>query len=159
VGGEIDGAAGRSQRAEEQYVRAIDLARTTGATFIVGVASVGLQTRRAASGRTDEALRGYRQLIDYWSRTGNWNHQWTTLRNLADLLRRLDAHESATLLDAAADQAPDAPALPGSRVAAQPGATASPPPRPVPDRRQVLEIARRAISRHLAGHEAQPFAP
>ena len=110
VAGEIETAAGRRDRAEQHYVRAIDLARTSGATFLVGVATVGLLAVRAAAGRVDEALGGYREVIDYFARTGNWTHQWTTLRNLADLLRRLGDDEPAALLDAAADRAPDAPA-------------------------------------------------
>lgn len=152
VGGEIDSATGNSARAEAQYLRAIELARTSGATFVVGIASVGLQTRRAAAGRIVDALRGYRQLVDYWSRTGNWNQQWTTLRNLADLLRRLDDHGPAALLDAAADQAPDASAVPAPRVPVTTDASS----RPVPNRAQVLEIALQAIDRHLAGREGRP---
>ena len=89
VTGEIETVAGRRDRAEQHYVRAIDLARTSGATFLVGVASVGLLAARAAAGRVSEALTGYREVVDYFARTGNWTHQWTTLRNLADLLRRL----------------------------------------------------------------------
>jgi len=34
-------AAGHRDRAEDHYVRAIELARTSGATFVVGVATVG----------------------------------------------------------------------------------------------------------------------
>ena len=73
---------------------------------------------RADAGRIHDALRGYREVIDYFARTGNWTHQWTTLRNLADLLRRLGDDEPAALLDAAADQAPDAPAVDGARAPA-----------------------------------------
>ena len=60
--------------------------------------------------REHDALRGYREFIDYWDRAGNWTQQWVTLRNLAQLLRRLGDDEPAALLDATADQAPDAPA-------------------------------------------------
>jgi tetratricopeptide (TPR) repeat protein len=142
VAGEIESCAGRHAAAEPHYVRAIELARTSGATFLVGVATVGLLTVRAAAGRVDDALRGYREVIDYFARTGNWTHQWTTLRNLADLLRTLGDDEPAALLDAAADRAPDAPAV---------GRSAAP---PVPDlpalgRAEVLELARRAIERNL----------
>ena len=63
---------------------------------------------RADRGRVAEALDGYRDLVDYWERTGGWNQQWTTLRNLARLLGRLGDARTATLLDAAADRAPDA---------------------------------------------------
>jgi predicted ATPase/DNA-binding SARP family transcriptional activator len=140
VTGEIETAVGRRDLAEPHYVRAVDLARTAGATFLVGVASVGLLAARADAGRVREAFLGYREVVDYFARTGNWTHQWTTLRNLADLLRTLGDEQSADLLDAAADRAPDA-------------AVRDSPPRPspaeVPGRAAVLDLARQAIERHL----------
>jgi hypothetical protein len=72
---------------------------------------VGLLTVLADAGRVHDALRGYRDVIGYFPRTGNWTHLWTTLRNLADLLRTIGDHDPARILDAAADQAPDAPAV------------------------------------------------
>ena len=140
VDGEIENLAGRSEAAEQHYLRAIDLARSSGATFLVGVATVGLLTVRAGTGRVVEALTGYREVIDYFDRTGNWTHQWATLRNLADLLRRLGDDRPAAVIDAAADAAPDAPAD-GRRAC-----TGTTPP---PSRTAVLELARRAISQHL----------
>jgi predicted ATPase/DNA-binding SARP family transcriptional activator len=147
VAGEIDSLAGHSELAEQHYLRAIDLARTSGATFLVGVATVGLLAVRGTAGRVHEALVGYREVIDYFARTGNWTHLWVTLRNLADLLRRLGDNEPAALLDAAADRAPDAPADDRPRGAEPPlpadqGA-------PNPGRGAVLELARRAIERNL----------
>jgi hypothetical protein len=90
---------------------------------------------------------GYRDVIDYFARTGNWTHQWVTLRNLANLLRRLDDNEPAALLDAAADRAPDAPADDRSR-GAQPLPHAAP-AAPIHGRGAVLEVARRVIERNL----------
>ena len=145
VAGEIESVAGRTEPAEQQYVRAIELARASGATFLVGVATVGLLAVRATAGRIHDSLHGYREVIDYFARTGNWTHQWTTLRNLAHLLRRLGDNEPAALLDAAANQAPDAPAVGGSRNADPPPALAT----PIPSRATVLEVARRAIERNL----------
>jgi predicted ATPase/DNA-binding SARP family transcriptional activator len=148
VAGEIENRAGRRGPAEQHYVRAIDLARTSGATFLVGVATVGLLTVLADAGRVHDALRGYREVIDYFARTGNWPHQWVTLRNLAHLLRRLGDDEASELLLAAADRAPDAPAddrSPGARPR-QPLA----PDAPVPGRSAVLDVARRAIQRNVA---------
>ncbi|MHA6779801.1 AfsR/SARP family transcriptional regulator [Pseudonocardia saturnea] len=144
-GGEIENAAGRATAAEEHYGRAIALARAAGATFLLGVASVGLLSVRAADGRVREALTGYREVVDHWAAAGNWTHQWTTLRNLADLLRRLGDPEPATFIDTAAELAPDAPAVAGALDAA--GAR---PPGPAPGRAQALDMARRAIERHLA---------
>ncbi|MGR6964605.1 BTAD domain-containing putative transcriptional regulator [Geodermatophilus sp. URMC 61] len=141
VTGEIETAVGRRDRAEPHYVRAVDLARKAGATFLVGVASVGLLAARADAGRVREALVGYREVVDYFARTGNWTHQWTTLRNLADLLRRLGDEQPADLLDAASDRAPDA-AVRDTRP--------QPAPVEVTDRAAVLEVARLAIERNLA---------
>ncbi|MEV0218860.1 BTAD domain-containing putative transcriptional regulator [Streptomyces sp. NPDC050704] len=153
VAGEIDSLAGHSEPAERHYLRAIDLARASGATFLVGVATVGLHSVRACAGRVHEALDGYRDVIDYFARNGNWTHLWTALRNLADLLRRLGDDEPAALIDAAADQAPDAPAVEGTRPApdrshgAEPTATAT--ATPIPGRPAVLDVARQAIERNL----------
>jgi hypothetical protein len=103
---DVAGASAGSGRPERRTcLRAIDLARTSGATFLVGVATVGLHSVRASAGRVHEALGGYRDAIEYFARNGNWTHLWTALRNLADLLRRLGDDEPAALIDAAADQA------------------------------------------------------
>ena len=59
---------------------------------------------KANAGHVADALRRYRDLIDYWHRSGNWTQQWVTLRNLAQLLRRLGDNQPAALLDAAAEQ-------------------------------------------------------
>lgn len=151
VAAEIDALAGQSERAEAQYERARRLAADSGATFVEGIASVGLQTLRANAGRIGEALDGYRHLIDYWERTGGWVQQWTTLRNLARLLESLGDPETALFLNAAADGAADAspvqddthrypvPLDQETNIRAQATGT---------DRANVLKIAREAIARH-----------
>ena len=50
VDGEIANAAGRTHRADEHYARAIDLAHSSGATFVIGIASVGRLTVKANAG-------------------------------------------------------------------------------------------------------------
>lgn len=100
VSGEIENAGGRPDRAEEDYTLAMDLATSAGATFVVGIAAVGLQTLRADAGRVTEALSGYREVIDYWDRAGNRTQQWVTLRNLADLLHQLGQEDLAVFLEA-----------------------------------------------------------
>ncbi|TWF75887.1 putative ATPase [Pseudonocardia hierapolitana] len=140
VAGEIENAAGRAEHAEVHYLDAIAGARASGATFVVGIASVGLVTVRAAAGRTADALRGYRGIVEYFAQAGNWTQLWVTLRNLAALLRELGDEEPAVLLDAAADQAPDAP------PAARPSRLVS---GPAIGRREALEVARAALHRHL----------
>ena len=106
---------------------------------MIGIASVGLVTVRAAAGRTTDALRGYREVVEYFAEAGNWTQLWVTLRNLATLLRGLGDDEPATLLDTAADRAPDAPAA----------AAAPPASRSAIGREDALEIARAALRRHL----------
>jgi predicted ATPase/DNA-binding SARP family transcriptional activator len=153
VAGEIDALAGRSTRAQEHYERAVALSGQSGASFVEGVASIGLLTLRARDGRRRAALGGYRHLIDYWERTGAWVQQWTTLRNLARVLRSCGDDETAALLERAADDAPDAPAV-TDRAAA--GTTRRGGPAGAGagtggevDRHALLDVARRAIDRHL----------
>ena len=144
VAGEIENAAGQPEPAERHYRRAIDLARRSGATFLVGVATVGLLTVLTDAGRIADALRGYRDVVDYFARTGNWPHLWPALRNLADLLRRIGDPDVATVLDAAADHAPDAPAVTGRPARPAVVTTAA------PSRAEVLAVARQAVERPLS---------
>jgi len=143
VAGEIAVAAGHLEEAEARYREAAELARRSGATFLVGVATVGLLAVLGTSGRVEDALRGYADVIGYFARTGNWTHLWTTLRNLAALLRRIGDDGPAAALDRAADHAPDAPAV-------QDRATPDPSDTPYPTRAEVLAIARAAIARNLS---------
>jgi hypothetical protein len=117
------------------YRRAVDLARRSGATFLVGLATLGLAAVLGRGGRVDDTLRGYRDVVDYFAGTGSWSHLWTALCNLAELLRGLSDPDAA-LLDAAADQADNPPGPAPSQRAA-------------PDRAAVLDVALRAIERHL----------
>ena len=64
----------------------------------------GCSPSRPAPAGPHDALLGYREVIDYFARTGNWTHLWVTLRNLADLLRQIGDDQPAALLDAAADR-------------------------------------------------------
>lgn len=155
VAGEIEALTARPDRAEDEYERAIALARHSGATLVEGIASVGLLTIRANVGRVADALDGYGDLIEYWERTGGWVQQWTTLRNLARLLHSLGEAETALFLDAAADHAPDAPPTSDNgdanrynlSVVRAAGIRAD---AAVASRAAVLEIARQAIARHRA---------
>lgn len=141
VAGEIENAAGTYDNAQERYLHAIELARSAGATFIVGIASVGLLSVQAAAGRVGDALAGYREVIEYWAHAGNWTHLWVTLRNLAVLLRRLGDEAGAALIADAAAAAPDAPVDASVlRERRQ---------EPVADRVRVLEVALLAIEDQL----------
>jgi tetratricopeptide (TPR) repeat protein len=151
VAGEIANLTGEPDRAEAHYATALDLFRSSGATFGTAIALVGLLSARTRAGRVYDALRGFRDVVDYFERAGNWTHQWTTLRNLAELLRMLGDAEPAALIDAAADAAPDAPPADG-----RPSAR----PRPgAPGRAEALASARSAIARHLDAAPAATRAP
>lgn len=54
--------------------------------------------------------------LEHWRLAGNWTELWATLRNLALLLAR-EGRGPAALLLAAADAAPDAPAVAGPHAA------------------------------------------
>jgi tetratricopeptide (TPR) repeat protein len=143
VAGEIENLGGDPDRAEAHYRSALRQFQASGATFGVGITLVGQLSALARAGRTDDALRGFRDVLDYWVRAGNWTHWWTTLRNLADLLRALGDPDPADLIDAAADASPDAPPPPAGRVPIRGG----------PDRATALAVARLAINRHLSHAE------
>ncbi|WP_197722526.1 BTAD domain-containing putative transcriptional regulator [Cellulomonas fimi] len=143
VDGELANLGGAPDDARARYEEAVRLARTSGATFVVGVATVGLLTVLARTGREDEALAGYRDVVDDFARTGNWTHLWATLRDLADLLARLGDTTTADLVHAAADAAPDAPADGRARVA-RPGHV------PRVGRADLLDTVRTAVDRARA---------
>jgi tetratricopeptide (TPR) repeat protein len=151
---EIENLSHRPDLAEQRYLEAMTLGRNAGDSFVIGVATIGLFTLRALDGREQDALAGYGEAIELFARTGYWTHQWITLRNLAVLLRRLGDVETADVIEAAADVAPDAPATPTTsrRLATltpDHSPAAAVPSGPVPGRTEILNIARRAIDRHL----------
>jgi len=86
----------------QAYGEAIELARESGAGFVEGIASVGLVRLWTSTGQIDQALHGFRWLLEHWRRGGSWIQQWTTLRNLAYLLIEVGDHGTAALLLAAA---------------------------------------------------------
>jgi predicted ATPase/DNA-binding SARP family transcriptional activator len=154
VAGEIDSLAARHDDAEQRYLEAIECARASGATFLHSVATVGLLAVRGRGPQPHEALAGYRETVDYFARTGNWTHLWATLRNLAELLRRLDDPEPAAVIEAAADRAPDAPAV--ARAAQADAAAQAPSVTSEVTRAEVLDVARAAVERHLTSGRPVP---
>jgi tetratricopeptide (TPR) repeat protein len=108
VEGEMAARGGELDLAIEHYATAIELGRSVDATFMQGIATVGLVSAWGRTGRISEALDGYRWLVDYWRRAGNWPQMWTTFRNLAGTLADAGKLESATFVLAAADHADDA---------------------------------------------------
>ena len=105
--------------AVEHYGEAIALAGSVGATFVAGVASVGLVRLWGAAGRVHPALEGYRTLLAGWRRSGHWTQMWTTARNLATLLAEVGQPDAAVTLLAAADASTEAADVQVEVVAAE----------------------------------------
>ena len=85
-------------RAVEPYQRAVQLAASAGSTFVEGIALVGLASLLGRAGEPSLALPLFRTIISRWRRMGVWHHQWTTLRNLVQLLLRTESWENAAVL-------------------------------------------------------------
>ena len=96
--GEIAGRRGDWTSAEMHYRIALNEVRSGGPSFIAGVTTVGLLSAQVASGQHQDALQGYLELLEHYERTGAWNFQWTTLRNVADLVDILGEAELAVFL-------------------------------------------------------------
>ena len=86
------------EAARDRYERAIGLAQAAGSSFIEGIALVGLASLLGRSGRPSTALPQFLAIIDRWYDMGIWHHQWTTLRNLVQLLLRIGCNEDAAVL-------------------------------------------------------------
>jgi predicted ATPase/DNA-binding SARP family transcriptional activator len=95
--GEIAGRAQQLSAAERHYLAAFELAGRAGATFVQRISSVGLASVRGRRGDAEQALLGYRDLLDYWEQNTGWTFQLTTVRNLADLLEQLTTDSAAAL--------------------------------------------------------------
>lgn len=90
------------ERALALVTDARTLAHSVGNEFIVGVAEVAQASLRTRLGDPVRALEGFAALIGRWQRTANWTQQWTTLRNLVELLVHLGAEKPAAVVHAAA---------------------------------------------------------
>ncbi|MFW5933868.1 MAG: ATP-binding protein, partial [Actinomycetota bacterium] len=95
-------------RAIELVAQAADLAHDARAWFVHGVAQLTLASLRARHHEPGDTLPLFADLLEHWHRSGSWTQQWTTLRNLVDLLVRLGADEDAALIAAAIEAQPSA---------------------------------------------------
>jgi hypothetical protein len=89
--------------ARQRYERAISVAESVHSSFGANTAEVGLAALLARTGDAGGALRAFRGTVHRWHRMQIWHHQWTTLRNLAQLLVRIHADEDAATLLGAVD--------------------------------------------------------
>jgi hypothetical protein len=123
VAWEVAGSAGQASQAFARFAQgeclaetdprramvlvgdAIDLAQRCDAWFVEGVARVTAASLRARHGVTTSALPAFATLLRHWDRSGSWPQQWTTLRNLVELLVRLEADEPAVAIAGASEVA------------------------------------------------------
>jgi predicted ATPase/DNA-binding SARP family transcriptional activator len=85
-------------RAWTRFVRALQLAELTNASFVTGVAGASKASIEARLGDPVAAADDYRRLISHWRRAGMWSTQWTMLRSIAGLLARLGRPKDAAVL-------------------------------------------------------------
>jgi predicted ATPase/DNA-binding SARP family transcriptional activator len=111
VTGELAALRGAHDVAATELAAAVETSREVGATFVEGLAAVGLASAWAASGRTAAAAGGFSELLDRWQRAGSWTQLWTTARNAAALLADHGNAELALTVLEAADRSPRAAAL------------------------------------------------
>jgi len=85
-------------RALELVDRSVGKADAADWRMLAGAARLTASSLRARTTDPVAAVDGFRQLIEHWRDMGDHTHQWTTLRNLVELLTRLDEDESAARL-------------------------------------------------------------
>ena len=88
-------------RALEAYEQAGRHGREARNPFIINLVTVGRASALARHGEPTEALEEFATAIDRWRAMGAWSYLSTTLRNLGELLVRIDRFEAALELRAA----------------------------------------------------------
>ena len=75
--------------------QAAALAEPVSNEFVQGVAGLSAVSLRARHGDPAASARAFVEIIDRWERGGNWRQQWTTMRQAAELLLRLERPQAA----------------------------------------------------------------
>jgi predicted ATPase len=78
----------------EHLERALALARANGSRLLEGISALSVVSLRARTG-DQPAWADFADVIEHWRRAGTDAHQWTTIRNLAELLARR-GHDDAS---------------------------------------------------------------
>jgi len=91
-------ADAQPQRALELVEGVVCEADRAGWRMVAGVARLTASSLRARAADPADAVPGFERLVRHWERLGDDLHQWTTLRNLVELLTRLGAYPSAARL-------------------------------------------------------------
>lgn len=87
--------------ATDRFSRSVELAESTRASFVQGVAGASKASLEARFGDPQVAAADYRWLIPHWQRAGMWSTQWTMLRSIVGVLERLGRHREAAVLEGA----------------------------------------------------------
>lgn len=98
-------AASDPQRALTHLQHADAVAATVDAEFVRGVAGLTAASLHARHGEPTAAAVAVAELIDRWLRGGNHRQLWTTLREAAELLVRLNRPEAAATVLGAIEHA------------------------------------------------------
>ncbi|MGE5764557.1 MAG: BTAD domain-containing putative transcriptional regulator [Mycobacterium leprae] len=93
---------------------AIARGRALGERYLTGVALVSAASLRGRHGNPHRALPLFRDVIEHWHQAGIWTQQWTTIRNVVELLVRMRADEAAAVLHGAVTSRPIAPPVFGA---------------------------------------------
>jgi hypothetical protein len=88
-------------RADGLLQQALERARGLDERYLSGVALVAAASARSRHGSPADAVDQFAEVVQHWRDRGDWTHQWTTLRNVLDLLVRLGRREAAVVLTAA----------------------------------------------------------
>jgi hypothetical protein len=89
------------EQADELLAEALARARDLDERYLSGVALVAAASARSRHGNPHDAAELFGEVVRHWRDRDDWTHQWTTLRNVVDLLVRLDRSEAAAVLVAA----------------------------------------------------------
>ena len=88
-------------RSQKLLLDALAEGRRTGDRYLTGVASVAAAAGNSRYGDPASAASLFLDVIQHWSELGDWLHQWTTLRNVVNLLVRLGRDQEAATLHGA----------------------------------------------------------
>jgi hypothetical protein len=85
-------------RAMRLLDEAVALGRAVDNRYLVGVALVSAASVHGRHGDPHHALRRFRAVLAVWHEAGGWNHLWTAMRSVVELLTRIGADEDAAVL-------------------------------------------------------------
>jgi hypothetical protein len=85
--------------------------------MVAGVAALSALTLRSRRDEVGPGPGGYRDLIEHWRRVGAWTLQWTTLRNLIEMLAGRGEEVAAARLLRSSQSSPTASPTYGAEAA------------------------------------------